>query len=718
MTDPAPGITPITLHDVLDIKYLGKWDWSPCGRHVAWLHDAGGITDLWIGSPDLDCPGGAPRQLTSAKDTVSDFAWRPAATPAAGTAAAVAVAAPAAASAAVAVAGPELAVVVDGELWLAAPDGLGWFALRRLVVRKDRHGGLAWSRDGQTLTYSCGGGLFAWDAASGETRQCTIPGRLLSGFAARAAVWAPDGSCLAFGFENEDRVPQVGVVDRSGALVWRSHGSDPAGGPAWIGSDLLMYRIGRKYNTEMELHLLKIAGAGAPAAGPAGLADTPRATSSLLFRTTGEGKGSGIGGPPAPSPDGRHALLLLEEDGWAHHYLYSRDTGRLEQVTFGECEDFGHAGDEPAWSPDGRSVVYSSNRAALSYRHLWLLDIGTKTSRQLTSGLVTDVQPRFSRDGARLAFVHCDVYRNMDIWVAPLGEPASARQLSHSMPAAWTPANQIAPEEVTYQGALDWTIHAQLYRPHGWSPDDASTRYPALVWVHGGPVRQMRPGWHPMHSYAFFHAYHQYLLQRGYVVLVINFRGGIGYGRDFRHGLYHKMGIDDVTDVVGAGRFLKSLPYVDPARVAVWGLSYGGYMTLHCLTQYPEEFAMGINVAGIWDFAQWTRWAESRQGKTGGLFQAFLGGSPDENPELYRQASPCTFRDGLARPLISLHGTNDANVDFAQLDRIVLDCVKLGKDYEAFYYPSEVHTFRHKHTWLDAFPKIEREFAKRLKPGS
>lgn len=177
-------------------------------------------------------------------------------------------------------------------------------------------------------------------------------------------------------------------------------------------------------------------------------------------------------------------------------------------------------------------------------------------------------------------------------------------------------------------------------------------------------------------------------------------------------GLHGKMGVDDVVDVVKAGEYLKSLPYVDPDRVAVWGLSYGGYMTLHALTQYPEAFCMGVNIAGIWDFSQWTRWIQSRTGMQGGLFVNFLGGFPDEAPESYRLGSPVTFAENLSRPLINVHGTADANVDFQQLDRIVADCVKLGKTYEAYYYPNEVHMFRWRKTWQDAFPKIEREFDK------
>jgi dipeptidyl aminopeptidase/acylaminoacyl peptidase len=664
----------ITLDDVLDLKYLGKWDWSPTSGWIGWTWDAGGVIDLWLAQP-----GGAQgRRLTEAKEGVQDFAWRP------GT--------------------DELAYADDSGLWLAAPDGAGWYAARRLVARKDKHGQLTWSPDGATLAYACAGALWLYEVATGEHREVGLPGKLTAGWQASAPVaWSADGRWLACGFVSEIGLPAVAVVGPDGRVAWRSAEEDPVGGQVWVDAGTLVFRVTRQLSTVTDTYLVLMQ------------AGQEKPLVQRLHRTAGDGLGPDWPGPVVPSPDGSQVVMLLEDDGWAHLYLHDRAGGGLEQVTFGECEDFGHAGDEPAWTPDGSHVVYSSNRAGHGWRHLWALEAATGANHQLTHGEVTDVQPKVSPDGRFLAFGRADAFRNLDLWVAPWGDLGAARQITFSMPPAWTPEAQVRAEEVSYKGALGWDIQAQLYRPHGWGPGDGK-RFPALVWVHGGPVRQMRPTWHPMHSYALFHAYHQYLLHQGYVVLAINFRGGIGYGRGFRHGLYHKMGVDDVTDVVEAGRYLKSLPYVDPERVAVWGLSYGGYMTLHCLTQHPEAFACGINVAGIWDFAQWTKWVEKRHGRTGGLFKAYLGGDPEQAPDLYRQASPCTFKEGLRRPLINFHGTDDANVDFAQMDRIVLDCVELGHEYEAYYYPKEAHTFRWRRTWQDAFPKIEREMARHLKP--
>lgn len=674
----------LTLDDVLDLKYLGKWDWSPTSVWLAWQWDAGGVVDLWLVQPG----GSLARPLTRAKEGVQDFAWRP------GT--------------------EELAYADESGLWLAKPDGAGWYAAQRLVARSERHGQLAWSPDGRSLAYACGGALWLHELATGEHREVGLPGKLAAGWQASVPLaWSPQGHYLACGFVSETGLPAVAVIRPDGQLVWRSQEDDPAGAQVWADPATLLFRCNRKLNTVTDAYLVLLPGGAADGGQGGGAGEGP--VVRPIYHTEGDGLGPNWPGPCVPSPDGSAILMLLEDDGWAHLYLYDRAGRELEQVTFGACEDFGHAGDEPAWTPDGKYVVYSSNRNGPGWRHLWLLEAATGAGRQLTCGEVTDVQPKVSPDGQFLAFARADAFRNLDLWVAPWEDPGGAKQITFSMPPAWTPEAQVRPEEVSYRGALGWEIQAQLYRPHGWEPSGGK-RLPALVWVHGGPVRQMRPTWHPMHSYAIFHAFHQYLLGRGYVVLTINFRGGVGYGRAFRHGLHRKMGVDDVIDVVEAGRYLKSLPYVDPERVAVWGLSYGGFLTLHCLTQYPLEFRCGVNVAGIWDFAQWTKWVEKRHGRTGGLFKAYLGGDPEQAPELYRQASPCTYKEGLSRPLINLHGIEDANVDFAQMDRIVLDCVELGRDYEAFYYPKEVHTFRWRRTWRDAFPKIERELAKHLHP--
>lgn len=694
---------PLTLNDVLDIKYLGKWAWSPDGRQIAYIWDNGGIFDLWVveADPVAGAAGGA-RQISKAKKSVADFAWRPGTAPSRG----------------------ELAYIQDGNVWVTGP---GTAEPRLLIQGEAKHSSVVWSPDGATLVVVRDGAAWLLSVATGAQVQVAVPGKVQGGGrdGRPPLSWSPQGSKLAVSFSNSDRLPTVAVAASDGKLIWKSRSADPAVGATWVDESTLFYAVTHQTATEADFYLVDLgaAGSGSPASATAPNAATAPAASGApevlaasaqekrIYHVATDGRGAVFSVGAWPSPDGRSILFLLENDGWLHLYLYDSAADTMRQLTFGECEDFGHAGDEPEWAPGGRYVAYTSNRGSAGERKLWLLDAQTGAERVLVDLPGQNTQPRWSPDGRRIAFLHCDAWRAPDLWVADVAQ-GTPSQLTFGIPTAWSAETVSHPEEVVYKGALDWDIHGYLYKPQDFDP---ARRYPGIVWVHGGPVRQMRPGFNPMRSYALFHAFHMYLVQKGYVVLEINYRGGTGYSRAFRTGLYHKMGVDDVVDVVNGGRYLKGLPYVDPEKVAVYGLSYGGYMTLHALGQYPDEFCLGINIAGVYDFAQWTRWIEGRSGRHATGFKVNFGGHPDESPELYRVGSPCTYIANVRRPLINVQGTKDMNVDFAQLDRIVKDCVDLGKEYEAYYYPDEVHTFSLKKTWLDAFPKIEREFEKRLK---
>jgi dipeptidyl aminopeptidase/acylaminoacyl peptidase len=661
----------LTLEDVLNIKYLGKFEWSPSGPDIAFIWDDGGVFDLFLQSSE----GGAPRKISCAREEVADFSFNPV--------------------------DGRLAFTQDGTVY-SLLKGQGtpypWFRFNENVSS------VAWSPDGMNLAMLREGKIAVLDAGKNMLKEFKVPGRVGAGGPdGKSLAWAPDGRLMAFAFADEKKDRFIGVCDLEGNLIYRTIGSHPAASPQWLDANTLYYAVLKERGTAAEFCTVEFE------AQPGGRVKAGKP--NVFYSIQGDGRGNVFSTAAYPSPDGKTVLFLLENDGWLHLYAYYRATGEMRQLSTGAHEDFAYAGDEPSWAPDSRHAAFSSSNGDLHERHIWVVDVSTGAMGRRDDLPGTNGQAKWSPDGSKILFAHADVYRNLDLWVMDAGSPANPRQLTYSMPANWTPANISVAEHVTYKGALDWDIHGFVTRPAEFDP---SKKYPALVWVHGGPVRQMRQGFHPLHSYGVFHAFHQYLAQKGYVSISINFRGGTGYGRAFRTGLFHKMGVDDVTDVVNAGKYLKSLPYVDADRVAVWGLSYGGYMTLHSMTQYPDVFAMGINVAGIWDFTQWTRWVQSRRGSQGGLFVTYFGGFPEESPELYRIGSPYAYAENLKNPLINFMGTADANVDFEQMDRIVMDCVKLGKKYEAYYYPKEVHMFRWRQTWADAFPKIEREFEKHL----
>lgn len=662
----------ITLEDVLSIKFLGKWDWSPDGRFIAYIWDDGGIHDLWVVEPNVS----GPRRVTRAKSGVTDFAWAPE--------------------------GNELWFIQDGSLCrIRACDENA--ELETLYTSTSKISDLSCAPDGSTLAFLREGKIWLLNTRTGSFRETSLPGSCVSLGTPGCAAWNPSSLKFAFSFRDEETYRQIGLAGKDGNLIWRSFFDGPATVLAWIDDNNLVFVRPEDGGTSARVMLL----------------DTEKENPQLreVYRIKGSGRGPVLFTQLVVSPDRSKLLFLLENDGWAHYYVMDREAAlkggqcsqsALKQVTFGNYEDFGHAGDQAAWWPDSGSFVYASNRKSRGERHLFRHYLDSGLDEEIVSLPGQNTMPKVSRRG-KLAFVHCDAYRNMDIWVL---EEAGPVQVTFSMPPSWTEEKQYVPEEISFESAGGLTVYGYLMKP---KHIPSGKKLPALVWVHGGPIRQMRPGWHPMRSYALFHGFNQYLVDRGYVVLSVNFRGGIGYGRDFREALFHKMGVDDVADVCNAGLYLKSLPYIDPERVGVWGLSYGGYMVLHCLTQRPEVFRVGVNIAGIWDFAQYTRWAEKCYGKGTGLFRVYLGGDPDTSPDLYRQASPKTFVEGMRAPLLNVQGTADANVDFEQMDSIIKDCVEHGKYFEIIYYPGEVHTFAHKKTWLDAMRKIEAFMDRYLK---
>ncbi len=681
----------LTLEDVLDLQYISQWKWSPSGKEIGCIMDDGGFGRLWVYERT-----GEDRKCVAREIDVSSFDWHPD--------------------------GGRMVFVGDESLYLAEWTADEW-EIQRLTQTRGKEQVPRYSPDGSRVAFVRDEELWIWNLSDGRQssvapRKGTVVSSSMGG--SESIIWSPCGERLAFHFSDPTMAQFVGVCDAEGDLIWQSHDRCAATDAlAWLDDDRLLIMTNLDRSTVAEFRLVDFGKMGGEVPRPP---DVRLIHVDRALGTPGSLRATGAW----PEPGGERVLFRSEEDGWAHLYLMDLVDGEFRQVTCGEGEDLGYVGDEPRWAPRGRYVCYSSNLGNPGERQLWLLDANTEEFRALTAIPGTNVSPSWCPDGSpTLAFVHCDAKRSADIWVADLPqhvmegrgtltEGNQTSRVTRTMPDIWSEDLSIVPREITYESAGGLPITGYLLCPPDFD-DTAENEYPALVWVHGGPVRQMRPGFHPSRPYALFHAFSQYLAHKGYVTLEINFRGGIGYGREFRNALFRKMGVDDVKDVVEGGRYLKDLPYVDPERVAVWGLSYGGYMTLTALTKYPDEFAMGVNVAGVYDFVQWTHWIQDLKGPWSGNFSVFFDGDPEESPDTYYHGSPCNFIENMNRPLVSLQGTADMNVDFAQLDRIVKDCLSLEKDHDAHYYPDEVHSFERRESWADAFVRIEDAFDRHLK---
>ncbi len=411
-----------------------------------------------------------------------------------------------------------------------------------------------------------------------------------------------------------------------------------------------------------------------------------------------------------PSPDGKWIAFVSDRDGWDHIYVVPSAGGAAIQITKGRFEAW-----RPQWSHDSARIAFDANEPDHpGDRHLGIAMIGRDAAHprvtMITSGRGTDTAPVWSPDDKHLVFQHTDPHSSADLVAIDTATGVGVR-LSESMPNTIDPAMFVEPEFVHYPGPDGQPVPGWLFVPRNL---DRSKKHPAVVWIHGDGVNQNYDGWHVQRNYAVYYSFHQYLLQKGYVVFAPDYRGSIGYGKAWRQGVYMDVGGNDAKDAWMAAHYLKTLPYVDSERLGVWGLSYGGFFTLIAVTDQPTLYRAAVDVAGVVDYAMYYEdpyhggWTVSRIG------------TPEQNPKVYAQASPLSHVDRLARPLLVLHGTSDVNVPYLHSVRLIDELLKKGKnDLVTFMtYPGEFHYFTRDHVLRDAWHRVEDFFDANLKHGT
>jgi dipeptidyl aminopeptidase/acylaminoacyl peptidase len=261
------------------------------------------------------------------------------------------------------------------------------------------------------------------------------------------------------------------------------------------------------------------------------------------------------------------------------------------------------------------------------------------------------------------------------------------------------PHDQLAePESVVVNSTGGMSIHCQLFKPR-----NTTGRLRAVVFLHGGPVRQMLPAWHYGYYYHNSYGFNQYLASRGYLVLSVNFRCGIGYGRAFREAKRRgARGASEYDDVVAAGQYLRTRPDVDPGRIALWGGSYGGFLTAMGLARNSDLFAAGVDIHGVHD------WSVRVGAGTG-------AGNTPELIKLARESSPISSVDKWKSPVLLIHGDDDRNVAFSQTVDLVRKLRERGVEFEELVFPDEVHDFLLHENWLKIYSAAADFLDRKLK---
>jgi dipeptidyl aminopeptidase/acylaminoacyl peptidase len=239
------------------------------------------------------------------------------------------------------------------------------------------------------------------------------------------------------------------------------------------------------------------------------------------------------------------------------------------------------------------------------------------------------------------------------------------------------------PEQVIFKAADGTEIHGQLFKP-----SNASGKMPALVFMHGGPMRQMLLGWHYLYYYHNSYAMNQHLASRGYMVLSVNYRSGIGYGRAFRLAQHRgARGASEYQDVVAGAKYLRSRDDVDSKRIGLWGGSYGGYLTALGLARDSDIFSAGVDFHGVHD------WSVNVAGLR-------VPTDTAERIRVARESSPVSSIDKWKSPVLLIHGDDDRNVEFAQTVNLVRLLRKKGVDFEQIVFPDEIHDLLRHQNWV------------------
>jgi dipeptidyl aminopeptidase/acylaminoacyl peptidase len=383
--------------------------------------------------------------------------------------------------------------------------------------------------------------------------------------------------------------------------------------------------------------------------------------------------------------------FLSERDGWSGLYVRTLDASAPRRVFPGEFEVSG-----PVLSRDGKSIYYKACPERPTSHEFYRVDIATGRTEQLTR-MGGDNDFDLSPDESAVLITHSTVSTPPDLYVQVLGkEPVRVTRTASDTFAA---IDWVKPQIIRVPSRAGRPIYSRLYLPTD-APD--TTKHPAVLFVHGaGYLQDAHEGW----SY-YFHEFmfHTLLARRGYVVLDMDYRASAGYGRDWRTAIYSRMGTPELEDLEDGVAWLVKEHGVDPARVGVYGGSYGGFLTLMAMFQKPDLFACGAALRPVTDWAHYN----------GGYTQNILD-TPATNPEAYLRSSPIEFAAGLKRPLLICHGMQDDNVLFEDTVRLTQRLIELGKDtFTVAFYPVEPHAFTRPSSWLDEYRRILRLFEENL----
>jgi dipeptidyl aminopeptidase/acylaminoacyl peptidase len=649
---------PVGIEEVMQAPYPSSLVASAKGNSVAWVFDTKGCRNIWVAR------GAHARQITpyTLDDgfDVGDLAWS---------------------------ADESLVAYVRGgsieddqpanvnnspdgpapkEVWVISTSGG--------APRKVGGGhSPSFSPDGTRMVFADKGKIMttAADAGSAATALIVDQGRIAS------MTFSPDGKKLAFVSARKEH-SLVGVYDFAArTITWLSPSLDHDTSPVFsaAGTEVAFIRIPSEKNPGFVSHR-----AGQP--WSIWVADAASGEGRRVWVADG-----GVGSAFAPTLTQKNLLwnssdelvFPWEKTGWLQLYAIPARGGAPRSITQGQFEVV-----HMVLSADRRRLVYSSNEE-IDRMHVWTVDFkGGKPILASKDHAIEDY-PQISGDGTIFALQSDATKPLQPVMLAAAGR---WQLLVPEASAAFPSAKLVTPEAVTYAAKDGQPVHAQLFLPR----DAGGTKpHPAIMFYHGGPRRQMLLGFNPMGAYNWMYALNQRLVSEGYIVISVNYRGGIGYGLDYREANnFGPDGGSEVNDILGTVTYLQGRKDVNARKVGVWGGSYGGLMTALALARASKDIAVGVDYAGVYN---WDSMLASL-------------GAPVEPGEATRRgfdSSPVATIDQWHSPVLVVQADDDRNVPLQQSVELIQDLRLHHIDHDEIMMPNEIHDLAHYSSWIALF---------------
>ena len=365
--------------------------------------------------------------------------------------------------------------------------------------------------------------------------------------------------------------------------------------------------------------------------------------------------------------DSKQFVMQSQKDGYNHLYIYNIGTGAIRQLTKGNfvVEDF------CGFNTKNKSVIIATNEANPIQRNIYTVDVKSGKRKALDNGRGCH-NASLSKSGQWIVDMYSepDVPRNYDL--VATANAKSLRLLTSKDP--WEGYQQPIFESGSIKAADGTTdLYWRMVKPADF---DASKKYPTVVYVYGGPhAHNVEASWH-----WYSRSWETYMAQKGYIVFILDNRGSENRGLEFEQATWHKLGKVEMLDQMKGVDYLKSLPYVDANRLGVHGWSYGGYMTISLMTNYPDVFKVGVAGGPVIDW----RWYEVMYG------ERYMG-TPDTNKEGIEACSLIPMAKNLKGKLQIIIGMNDPTVVPQHALSFIDACTEAGTQPDFFVYPGEGH---------------------------